>query len=180
MDRPWQVVKRETVYDSDWIGLQRVDVRLPDGQIVHRVHLVDYKHPAAAVVAIADDGKVLLIEHYRFQTDTTGWEIPAGRVEESESAELAARREMQEETGYRVGALHYLGRYHPSNGSSNQVFHVFIGRDVVRVGDIEDKNEVMGLKWFTPEEVRILIARNEILDGFTLTALCWALVLGEM
>ncbi len=178
-NKPWHVLSRRTVYASDWVDLQQVDVRLPDGQVLRDIHLVDYKHGAAAVVPIADDGKILLIDHYRFQTDTRGWEVPAGKTEDGETAEQSAARELREETGHRAELLKYLGRYHPSNGSSNQVFHVFVARGVTRVGEIEDTNEVSGLRWFSPQEVRALIDRNEILDGLSLTALCWAVTQGE-
>jgi CDGSH-type Zn-finger protein len=91
-----------------------------------------------------------MIDHYRFQTDTRGWEIPAGRIESGEIPEQAAARELMEETGHRAASFRYWGRYHPSNGSSNQVFHVFVARGVTRVGDIQDTNEVSGLRWFAP------------------------------
>jgi 8-oxo-dGTP pyrophosphatase MutT (NUDIX family) len=178
--KPWQVLARRTIYDSEWVGLQHVDVRLPDGKIIHNMHVVTYPRPAAAVVPIRADGKILLIDHYRFQTDTRGWEIPAGRIDAGETPEQAAMREMREESGHFSESLKYLGRYHPSNGSGDQVFHVFVARDVERVGEIEDTNEVMGLQWFLPHQVRELIARNEILDGLSLTALCWSVTQGEI
>ena len=181
MTQPWQVLSRRVVYDGKgWIDMQQVDVRLPDGSILRDIHLVDYKHPASGVVPIGADGKILLIDHYRFQTDTRGWEIPAGKIDAGESAEQAAVRELREETGHQASSLKYLGKYHPTNGSSNQVFNVFVARDVTRVGEIEDTNEVIGLKWFSRDEVREMIARNEILDGLSLTARCWAMVRGEI
>ncbi len=178
--RPWHVLARRTIYDSAWIGLQQVDIRLPDDSVIRASHLVDYKHPAAAVVPLARDGRILLIDHYRFQTDTRGWEIPAGKIDDGETPEQAAARELREETGHRAESFKHIGKYHPSNGSSNQVFHIFVARDVTRVGAIEDTNEVMGLRWFTVTEVRALIARNEILDGLSLTGLCWAITVGEL
>ena len=101
------------------MDMQRVDVRLPDGSILRDIHLVDYKRQAAGVVPIGADGKILLIDHYRFQTDTRGWEIPAGKIDAGESAEQAATRELREETGHQAASLKFLGKYHPSNGSSN-------------------------------------------------------------
>ncbi len=177
--KPWQVLARRTVYASDWVNVRHVDIRLPDGHVLRDIHLVDYPHQAAAVVPIADDGKILLIDHYRFQTDTRGWEIPAGKIDDGETPEQAIARELAEETGHRAASFMPLGRYHPSNGSSNQTFHVFIARGVMRVGEIQDTNEVMGLRWFSPQKVRDLIARNEILDGLSLTGLCWAIAQGE-
>lgn len=178
--RPWTIEGRSTVYDSDWIGLQLVDIRRPDGQVLHNVHFLDFKRPAAAMVPIGPDGRVLMIDQYRFQTDTRGWELPAGRVEPGETPEQGIARELREETGHRAGSLIHLGRYFPSNGSSNQTFHVFVGRGVERVGEIEDTNEVMGIRWFSPQEIRDLIQRNEMKNGLSLTALCWAFVRGEL
>ena len=179
-DKPWQVLARRVVYASDWVDMQQVDIRLPDGEVLRDIHMVDFKHGASAVVPIGDDGRILLIDHYRFQTDTRGWEVPAGKIDKGEVPEQSAVRELREETGHRAESLKYVGRYHPSNGSSNQVFHVFVAHGITRIGEIEDTNEVSGLRWFTPPEVRALIAKDEILDGLSLTALCWAFTLGEI
>lgn len=181
LEKPWHVLSRRVVYDGKgWIDMQQVDVRLPDSSILRDIHFLDYKHPASGVVPIGADGRILLIDHYRFQTDTRGWELPAGKIDAGENAEEAAVRELREETGHVAASLKYLGKYHPTNGSSNQTFNIFVAQGVTRTGDIEDTNEVMGLKWFSPDEVRGMIARNEIMDGLSLTALCWAMVRGEV
>lgn len=175
----WQVLARRKIYTSGWIDLQHLDIRLPNGEIMRDIHMVDYRFPAASVIPIGDDGRILLIDHYRVFTDTRGWEAPAGKIDEGETPAQAAARELMEETGHRAAAYTKLGRYHPSNGSSNQTFHVFVARGVTRVDDIQDTNEVIGLRWFTPQAVRALIARNAILDGLSLTGLCWAIARGE-
>lgn len=171
--KPWDVLQKRTVYDSDWVSMRQVDIRLPDGSIIRDIHMVDYPQPAAGVVPIGPDGRILLIDHYRFQTDTRGWEIPAGRVEPDESPAAAVARELREETGHTAGEIVALGRYHPANGSSNLTFFMFVARGVRRTGEVEDTNEVLGLQWFSPGEVRDMIARNEILDGLSLTGLLW-------
>ena len=178
--RPWQVLARRKVYESGWIDIQHLDIRLPDGTIMRDIHMVDYRFQAASVIPIGDDGRILLIDHYRVFTDTRGWEAPAGKIDPGESPEQTAARELMEETGHLAASLKKLGQYHPSNGSSNQTFHVFVAHGITRVSDIQDTNEVIGLKWFTPQEVRGMIARNEILDGLSLTGLSWAFVLGEI
>jgi 8-oxo-dGTP pyrophosphatase MutT (NUDIX family) len=171
--RPWQVLNRVTVYESPWVRLYRDDVRLPDGSIIDGHHVVDFPRPAVCVVPVGDDGRILLIEHYRFITDTIGWEAPAGRIDEGEEMEVAAARELREETGYEAARLEYLGRYHPCNGSVNQIFHVYQGAGIRRVGELTDTNEILRVAWFTPAEVWALIDANEILDGLSLTALLW-------
>lgn len=177
-DAPWQVLDKRTLYASAWINLAQWSVRLPDGLVIPDYHVLDYPAAAVAVIPIGDDGRILLIDHYRFITGTRGWEVPAGRIERGESVGEAAARELLEETGHGASAWQVLGRYHPSNGSSNQVFHVTVARGLVRRSDPLDTNETLGLRWFPLGEVLELILGNQIPDGLTLTALCWARIAG--
>ena len=178
--RPWQVLRRETIYESQWVCLHRDDVRLPDGSVIHGHHVLDYPRPAVCVVPVGDDGRILLIEHYRFITDSIGWEAPAGRVDQGEALEATAARELHEETGYTAAQFAYLGQYYPANGSSNLTFHVFVGRGLRHAGALTDTNEIMRVAWFTPEEVWAMIDANEIRDGLALTALLWHLARDTM
>jgi 8-oxo-dGTP pyrophosphatase MutT (NUDIX family) len=175
---PWQVLGRRTLYSSPWVGLALWSVRLPDGSVIPDHHVVDYPREAVGIVPIGADRRVLLIDHYRFITDTRGWEVPSGVIDPGESVVEGAARELLEETGHAAGRLEILGRFHPSNGSSNQVFHVSVARELVRRSDPLDANETLGLRWFDADEVRRLILANEVSDGLTLAALSWALVAG--
>lgn len=176
--KPWQVLSQRTLYRSDWINLDQWSVRLPDGSIIPDHHVLDYPYQAVGVIPIGADGRILMIDHYRFITDTRGWEIPSGRIEPGESVLQGAARELLEESGYSARDWKVLGKYHPSNGSSNQVFQAVIARELHRESEPTDVNETLGLRWFTIDEVRQLIDRNEIPDGLTLTTLCWGLIVG--
>ena len=169
----WQVLRRVTVYDSPWVRLHRDDIRLPDGSIIDGHHVVDVPRPAVGVVPVGQDKRILLVEHYRFITNTTGWEIPAGGIDPQEDPQAAAVRELLEETGHAAASLRHLGRYHPSNGLSNQTFNVYVAGGLTRVGEIHDTNEISRIGWFTPGEVAQMLRNNEILDGLSLTALLW-------
>jgi 8-oxo-dGTP pyrophosphatase MutT (NUDIX family) len=173
---PWQVIGKRNIYHSDWVGLEHWSVRLPDGKIIADHHVVIYPKSAVGVVARDDAGRLLLIDHYRFITDTRGWEIPAGQVEAGETVAVAAARELLEETGHRAGEWSTLGQYHPSNGSSNQIFHVLLATKLERVANVADTNEVMACQWFDPDDVRAMIRKNEMRDGFSMTALLWAML----
>jgi 8-oxo-dGDP phosphatase len=172
------VLARRTVHTGRWINVVSCTVRRPDGTVISDFETLDYLVGAVAIVPVEDDGRLLLIDHYRFITGTRGWEVPAGMIEPGEAVEAAAARELYEETGHRAAAWQRLGAYHPSNGSSNQVFHVMLARGLARQGDPPDVNETLGLRWFTPAEIRRLVADNAIPDGLTLTSLGWALVAG--
>ncbi|MEZ5141277.1 MAG: NUDIX domain-containing protein [Acidimicrobiales bacterium] len=85
----WTVHGERTIYDSPWVRLTLVDVEVPDGDRFEH-HVVRFPRSAAGVV-VHDPGRgVLLLWRHRFITDTWGWEVPAGWVEEAESVEAAA------------------------------------------------------------------------------------------
>jgi len=169
----WDEVKRRTALDANWFAIRESDVELPDGTVGRGWHWIDFHTQAVGVVPVREDGAILLVNHYRFTTRTRDWELPAGRVDVGEKAQSAALRELREETGHTAGTLEALGHYHPSNGSSNQEFVLFVARDLERISAIQDTNEVDEARWFTRDEVRAMLTRNEILDGMSATGLLW-------
>lgn len=171
--KPWQLLARRVVYDNRWVRLLSDTVRLPDGSVVDDYHVVDIPQPAVFVVPVGDDGRILLTEQYRYIHDLQSWEIPGGRVDANEPLEDAAARELREETGFVAGRLEHLGVYHPASGRSTHAFHVCVGHELRRVGEVTTPNEVLRVAWFTPDELRAMIVANEIRDGSTLTGLLW-------
>lgn len=92
----------------------------------------------AAVILALDDGHVLLVEQYRVPLGAKCLELPAGLVgdeEEGEAAEVAAIRELEEETGYRARHMVNLGRFHASPGMSSEGFSLLRAQDISKVGD---------------------------------------------
>ncbi|HEY2586837.1 MAG TPA: NUDIX hydrolase [Tepidisphaeraceae bacterium] len=172
-DPHWKVLARRTIYDSPWVRLHQDDVRLPDGSVIEGHHVVEVPRAAVGVVPVGPDGRILLIEHYRFITDTTAWEVPAGAIDGGEDVLAAAARELREESGHAADRIEHLGHYHPSIGVSSQRFHLCLGHGAYRVGEILDTNEVIQARWFDADAVWAMTQRNEIRDGLSLTALLW-------
>jgi 8-oxo-dGTP pyrophosphatase MutT (NUDIX family) len=170
----WTIHGERPVYDSEWITLVLADVELPGG---HRFdhHVVRYPHHAAGVVLRDPERGFLLLYRHRFITDTWGWEVPAGRMEPGETPDQAAEREAVEETGWRPGRLRQLGAYAPSNGTTDQVFHLFVADGATHVGDPADVHESERIEWVPTTQVRELITSGRIRDGLSLTALLWVL-----
>ena len=95
---------------------------------------------AAAIRAIDEDGCVLLVEQYRVPLGKICLEIPAGLIgdddgHESESAEVAAIRELEEETGYTALAMDNLGEFYSSPGMVSEAFTLLRARGLTKVGE---------------------------------------------
>ncbi len=173
----WNVRGERAIYTSDWVGLTLVDVELPDGRRLDH-HVVRSQQPAAGTVVGDPDRGVLMIWRHRFITDRWGWEIPAGRVDPGETPADAARREVWEETGWRIDSVEPLIHYHPSQGLSDQTFHIFVGTGATAQGEPPDRTEAERVEWVPVDEVRRLMTAGELRDGLSLTGLAVALATG--
>jgi 8-oxo-dGTP pyrophosphatase MutT (NUDIX family) len=172
----WTVHGESTVYRSAWVSLALVDVELPDGRRIDH-HVVRTPAPAAGVVVADPSRGVLLLWRHRFITDSWGWEVPAGRVEAGEAVEEGAAREVEEETGWRPGKLRLMTSVHPSNGLSDQTFHLFVANGAEHMGPPSDWTESERVAWLTVEDVTTDLRDGRVHDGLSVTALCWWLAL---
>jgi ADP-ribose pyrophosphatase len=92
----------------------------------------------AAVILAVDDGHVLLVEQYRVPLGRICLELPAGLIgdeEEGEAIELAAARELEEETGYRPARIEIIGEFYSSPGMVSESFYMVRAHDLTRVSD---------------------------------------------
>ena len=168
----WTVHGERTIYDSPWMRLALVDVEVPGhGRFDHHV----LRMPAGASGTVVHDAErgVLLLWRHRFITDTWGWEVPAGRIDDGETPVAAAERETLEETGWRPGALRHLTTYFPHNGSSDATFHLFAADGAVHVGEPSDPSESERVEWVPIDELQAAIRTGQVGDGLSLTALLW-------
>ncbi len=166
----WTVHGRRPIYESPWISLDLVDVELPDGERFEQ-HVVRMARPVAGVAITDDAARVLLMWRHRHVTGSWGWEIPTGRIEEGESAEQAAIREAEEETGWRPCQLRLLVESQPSNGSIDTVHYLFAGTGAEHLGQPADCTESDRIEWIPLTDVPSLITKGQIVSGPTLIAL---------
>jgi 8-oxo-dGTP pyrophosphatase MutT (NUDIX family) len=175
----WTVHGERSLYESEWLRLTMVDVEIPDGPRFEH-HVLRMPNQAAGTVIRERERGVLLLWRHRFITDSWGWEIPAGRIDPGEAPIEAARREAVEETGWRPGPLAPLIRYQPTNGLSDQVFHCFIADGAEYLGEPSDPSESERVEWKSVAEVRKIVGDGEMVDGFSLTAVLFALLGGYL
>lgn len=145
------VVRRELVHHGRIWDVVADDVDLGGGTVVSR-EVVD--HPGAvAVVALDDDGRVLLLRQYRHPVGRELWEVPAGLLDVAgEPADVAAARELGEEADLRAARWDVLVDYYTSPGGSSEALRVFLARDLSAVPDAErhvreDEERDIELRW---------------------------------
>ena len=171
---PWVARVTGTLHRNPWFGVLEQAVRQPDGEEV-TFYTIDFPGPAVGVIVRRDD-QYLLIRQHRFIVNEYVWAIPSGGVHRGESLEEAARREVMEETGYRVSELRHVCGYYPSYGCGNQRFELFLAEDPVQTSESFDTNEVLAVRWFARDELLRMILANEIVDGLSLTPLALLLL----
>ena len=174
----WTVHGERTLYASEWVGLGLVDVEVPGGARFEH-HVVRLPRAAVGTVVHDPDRGVLLLWRHRFITDSWGWEVPAGGVDDGESLPDAAAREVLEETGWRPGPLTQLARYHPSNGLSDQTFVAFLAAGAWHVGDPEDRSESERVTWVPVSQLRELLRTGQVSDGLSMTTLAYWLATAD-
>jgi 8-oxo-dGTP pyrophosphatase MutT (NUDIX family) len=123
----------------------QVDVELTAGERVwhHMVRL----HRVALIALVDEPGRVLLVRRHRLVPDRWGWEIPGGPIDEEESPDEAAIRELEDSTGYRAGRLVHLITFQPMAGSLDAEHSVFVGQDPVHAGEPTVTGEVGRAEW---------------------------------
>ena len=143
-------------FDGAWIHVRVDEVRLPTGRITTREVV---EHPGAvAIVGVTVDGNVLLLRQGHHPIARTLLGLPAGTLEPGETPEACARRELEEETGYRAGRLTQLTSYYTSPGYTNERLTIFQADDCEPAGGEIDPDELIQVTAMPLEYVGHLLA----------------------
>jgi len=126
-------------------------------------------HPGSAVMMPVDaKGRVLLVRQYRLPARQYLWELPAGRLDDGETALQAARRELAEETGLKAKSWTKLATYYPSPGFLGEKMTLFLARDLTQGEARPMDDERIETRWLPASELDSRIRSGKIQDGKTL------------
>ncbi len=162
-----KTIKSEKIFSGKIISLQVDDVELPNGKYSKRELI---KHPGAVgVIAITNDGKIVMVEQYRKALERDVVEIPAGKLEKGEEPSLCAKRELEEETGYVCESLDWLISFYTSPGFADELVHLYVARGLEKKEDAAppDEDEFVTLVELTLEEALEYIEERKIYDAKT-------------
>ncbi|WP_028548752.1 NUDIX hydrolase [Paenibacillus sp. UNC451MF] len=160
-------VSSEPIFQGQVISLQVDTVRLPNGEMAKREIV---KHPGAVAVLALKDDRMLVVEQYRKPLEKSQIEIPAGKLDPGEEPLEAAKRELEEETGFKAGSIKHIASFYTSPGFADEILHLYVADDLVK-GEVHlDEDEFLECESITLEQAKEYIKEQRISDAKTITA----------
>ena len=167
--RKYAVVGRRPIHRARKYRCAEERLRFEDGREISRE--IVHHTGAAVILPELPDGRLVLEEVFRHATG--GWmvEVPAGTLEPGEAPEACARRELEEETGYRAATLRPLGSWYPSPGLLDETMHLFHATGLTLAASHPEEDEFVETLLVTKAEAAAMVCNGRIRDGKTLLAL---------
>jgi ADP-ribose pyrophosphatase len=161
----------EDIYGGIFLNMKRDKVSLPDGNQAIREYLT---HPGAvAILAILDDGRVLLERQYRYPIAKACLEIPAGKLDPNEDHLVCAKRELAEETGYTAQKWSFIRRIHPVISYSTEFIDIYLAEGLISGKSHLDEEEFLDVFAAPLEQLLEWVEQGEITDVKTTIAAYW-------
>ena len=143
---------------------------MPDGSTVEW-DLIDHVG-AAAVVAVREDGKLLMVKQYRNPLERQTIEIPAGKLDSrDEDPKVAAERELAEETGYVCDNIEYLTTIYTTVAFCNEKIDIYVARNLTKTHQHLDDDEFIDVEIHTIDELADMVISGKIVDAKTIAAI---------
>ncbi|MEY4911347.1 MAG: hypothetical protein RL761_1010 [Pseudomonadota bacterium] len=161
----------EQVYKGSFLNILRDTVQLPNGKQATREYVV---HPGAVVViAVLDDGRVVLERQHRYPVGQVMVEFPAGKLDAGENPQFCGQRELLEETGYSATHWAYAGPMHLAIAYSDEVLHIYFAKGLSLGERKLDEGESLDVFLATPAELLSMCGQGLVTDAKTLTCTLW-------
>jgi ADP-ribose pyrophosphatase len=165
-------VRRDVLYRGRVFDLIVDEVEYPSGnksvrEIAH--------HPGGAVtVPLLDDGRVMLVEQFRYPLGKRVLELPAGKLSPGEDPKVAAARELLEETGWIAGSLEKLTSIYTTPGFCDEELHIYLATDLKESpsGHTREEGELsMSVHFVSLNEALRMVETGELRDSKTIIGL---------
>ena len=170
-------ISSKIVYEGPVFRVRQHIVDTVGGESVRDI----VEHTGGAImVAVREDGKILMEKQYRKALERTILELPAGKADPGEEPFVTATRELTEETGYIPHDVRHLISYYPTCGYSNEHLHIYICKDLTKGEKHLDRDECIDLEWCDADELIRLISKGEIQDSKTIIGILFARQSGEI
>ena len=168
MDMTEKKLRERMIYDGKIIHLFVDDIELPNGRKATREYI---RHQGAVcIVPLTDDGKVVVVDQFRYPFGRVVTEIPAGKIDPGEDPETAARRELSEETGIEGGDLTFIGEFYSSPAILTEIIYMYTVKNFTRGELHTDPDEFVEVREIPLDKLVEDILSGRIKDSKTQAA----------
>jgi ADP-ribose pyrophosphatase len=158
-------------YDGNFLKVRKDNARMPDGSVSSREYIT---HPGAvAILALLDNGKLVMERQFRYAPQREFIEIPAGKIDKGEDILLTAQRELLEETGYVAREWLHLTTAWPCIGYADERLEYFLARGLTQQSRQLDEAEFLEVFELSMEEAIDWVRQGKINDSKTIVGLFW-------
>ena len=162
----------KVVFKGKLLDVRKDKVILPNGKIGSREWI---NHPGAVCcVPILPNKKIGLIRQYRYAVKEHMIEIPAGKLNQGEDPENCAKRELEEEIGFKANKISFLTNIHPAIGFANEKMWLYLAEDLKKTNQKLDSDEFLELMPTKLEDAIKMVWNGSITDVKTMIGLIWA------
>lgn len=173
MSKHFDVTHRQVIYDGRVFTIVRDEVRHRSGYTTVR-EVVEHDG-GAVIVAVFEEGDVILISQYRYPVAEEILELPAGKLAPQEDPLDCAKRELREETGFSAGRWNKLTAMLSTPGFCSEVLHIFLAQDLTSGEQaLEEGEESIAVLRVPMHEALAMCVDGRIRDGKTITGLSLA------
>ena len=164
-----QRISSRRLYDGRILNLRVDEVKIENGKFTSR-EIVEHRG-AAAIVPLLSEGEVILVRQYRYAVSAELLEIPAGTLEPGEEPEDCAKRELEEETGYRCQAIAKVLECFVAPGYSTEKIHIYLAKGLTKTRTKTEEDENITVESFPFVAALDKIRSGEIQDAKTIAGL---------
>lgn len=164
-----KILSEKRIYEGKVVNFKVMKAELEDGSIAER-EIVEH-NGGVCIISVDENNDVLMVKQFRVPFERVLLEAPAGKLEKGEDVLEAAKREFNEETGYKAEKFTYMGEFYPSVGFLTEKIHIYIAENLTKDSQHLDDDEFLNVEKYNVDKLYEMVLKNEIKDSKTVIAI---------
>lgn len=162
----YKTLSSEYLHQEPWLTVRKDVVQVPNGHVIPAYYVLEYPD-WVNTIGITKQGEMVMIRQHRYGLGVTAYELCAGVCEAYDGDPVeSAKREMLEETGYGNGSWQKIMSIAPNPATQTNLTHCYLATGLEKVAEQNlERSEDITVHLFSPQEVKRMIANDEIVQA---------------